>query len=62
MNENDSLHKFIQEWIKIIKGDKRYDQDIIYAIENSIGGLSNEELDEAQLLVLLKDIEWGENV
>jgi len=51
---------FIHDWLKAKKGDSRFNQSVIDAIEKSLGGLLNEELDEATLLKLLNQIEYRE--
>jgi hypothetical protein len=57
--ENTELQpSFIREWLKMKKGEEKYNQLIIDAIEKSLGGLMNEELDEANLLALLLGIKY----
>lgn len=55
--ENSFLpHQFIQEWIEAKKGNDEHNHAIIDAIEKSLGGIQNEELDESKLLKLLLEI------
>ncbi len=56
----DLQHSFIHEWLKMKKGEENFNQTIIDAIEKSLGGLMNEELDEVNLLQLLQEIKHGE--
>ncbi len=51
---------FIKEWLKKKRGENAFNQDILSAIENSLGGMRNEELDETKLLKLLRDIDHGD--
>lgn len=56
MGETDLQHSFIQEWLKMKRGEESFNQTIIDAIEKSLGGLMNQELDESNLLKLLQEI------
>ncbi len=49
-------HNFIQEWLETKKGDNEHNPAIVEAIEKSLGGIQNEELDESKLLKLLLEI------
>jgi len=60
MEEIDLQHSFIKVWLKERKGEKNFNQAIIDAIEKSLGGLMDEELDEANLFKLLQEIKHGE--
>ena len=60
MAETEIKFSFIHEWLKKKRTEGKLNQKIIDAIGKCLGGLMNEELDEANLLKLLQEIECGE--
>lgn len=58
MESSNLHHGFIQDWLKSKRQAKNFNKDVLDAIEKSLGGLKEEELDEANLLKLLKEIDY----
>ena len=59
MESSELKSNFILEWLKKKKLDKNLDQEIIFAIEKCLGGVQQEEFDEAKLLKMLQELNKG---
>jgi len=63
MSEQSVSYSFIWKWLEQKVSEPGFDQAIIEAIEQNLGGVNNENLDEAGLLQTLVEIadRMGEN-
>lgn len=59
MGEQSISDSFIWEWLEQKKIETEIDQAIIEAIEQNLGGINNENLDESGLLQALVKITDG---